>query len=177
MVAVSLVPLAADGEKLTIKTPQEIYDTHWSGTDEFKRSATRLNRLTDGLRTEVVATAHGFSEHESKALMAAIKVIDELASRYSKAAAHSKKRLDDRARAEKQIRSAMDGNFLALASVEDRIAFIGAVSSYRLRAGNVASQRRTKGRRQGISKRATNPLTNTARMLASAPSGLTGQHL
>lgn len=120
-----------------MKTAKEITEHHWTGADEFKRSATRLKRLAGGLRTEVVATTHGLSENETKALAAAIKVVDELASRYGKASSLSKKRIDDRTRAEQRIRKAMAGNFLALASVEDRVAFIGATYSFRLRTGTV----------------------------------------
>ena len=120
-----------------MKTPTELTDTHWTGADEFKRSATRLKRLAGGLRNEAVATTHGLSENETKALAAAIKVVDELASRYGTAATLSKKRIDDRTRAEQRIRKAMSGNFLALASVEDRVAFIGATYSFRLRTGSV----------------------------------------
>lgn len=120
-----------------MKTPTELTDSHWTGADEFKRSATRLKRLAGGLRNEVVATTHGLSENETKALAAAIKVVDELASRYGKAATLSKKRIDDRTRAEQRIRKAMAGNFMSLASVEDKIAFIGAVNSYRLRVGSI----------------------------------------
>ena len=120
-----------------MKTPLQITEAHWTGADEFKRSATRLKRLAGGLRNEVVATTHGLSENETKALSAAIKVVVELASRYGKAASLSKKRIDDRTRAEQRIRKAMAGNFLTLASVEDRVAFIGATNSYRLRAGSI----------------------------------------
>lgn len=120
-----------------MKTPIQFTEQHWTGADEFQRSATRLKRLAGGLRNEVVATTHGLDDKDMKALMAAIKVVDELASRYVKAAAISKKRLDDRTRAEKRIRAAMAGNFLSLSSVEDRVAFIGATYSYRLRAGSV----------------------------------------
>ena len=139
MVALSSVPLAADGERLTMKTSTELTETHWTGADEFKRSATRLKRLAGGLRNEVVATTHGLSENEAKALAAAIKVVDELASHYGKAAALSKKRVDDRTRAEKRLRAAMTGNFLSLSAVEDRVAFIGATHSWRLRTGNVVT--------------------------------------
>ena len=120
-----------------MKNPAEIIESHWTGADEFKRSATRLKRLAGGLRNEVVTTTHGLNENETKALMAAIKVVDELASSYGKAAVLSKKRIEDRTNAEKRIRAAMDTTFAALESVEDRVAFIGATCSYRLRGGSV----------------------------------------
>ena len=122
-----------------MKTPAEIFETHWTGADEFKRSATRLRRLAGGLSNEAKATSHGLSEKETKALAAAITVVDELAKHYDKAASLSKKRIDDRTRAEKRLRAAMAGNFLSLSSVEDKVAFIGATHSWRLRTGSVVT--------------------------------------
>ncbi len=124
-----------------MKAPSELSTGIFSGPAEQKKAATRLKRLAGGLRSEVVATVHGLNEKETKALMAAIAVIDELAIHYGKAAAICRRRQEERDKAEKKIRALMAGNFVALASIEDKVTFIAAVHSYRLRVGQIVSVR------------------------------------
>ena len=140
MAAIAAVPLATGREELTMKNPREISDTCWNGPDELKRTANRLKRLAGGLRSEVTASSHGLSEKEAAALRTALTLTDEMASRYSKAAALSKKRIEERTKAEKGLRLAMAKTFLALSSIEDKIAFIAAAHSYRLRVGSILSR-------------------------------------
>lgn len=122
-----------------MKTPSEFSTGIFFNPAEQKKASTRLKRLAGGLRSEVTATVHGLDEKETKALMAAIAVIDELAIRYGKAAAICRRRQEEREKSEKRIRALMAKNFAALASIEDRIAFIAATHSYRLRFGQIAS--------------------------------------
>ena len=79
-----------------MKAPSELSTGIFSGPAEQKKAATRLKRLAGGLRSEVVATVHGLNEKETKALMAAIAVIDELAIHYGKAAAICRRLLKSR---------------------------------------------------------------------------------
>ena len=124
-----------------MRTPTELTTGVFTSPSEQKKTTTRLKRLAGGLRSEVASSAHGLDEKENKALVAAIAVVDELASRYGKAAAIGRRRQEEREKAEKRIRVLMAGNFMALSSVEDRIAFIAATHSYRLRAGDIASMK------------------------------------
>lgn len=122
-----------------MKTPTELSTAAFASPSDQKKTTTRLKRLAGGLRSEVTTTSHGLSEKETKALVAAVAVVDELATRYGKAAAIGRRREDDRERAGHRIRAAMAGNFMALSSVEDKVTFIAATYSFRLRNGQVAS--------------------------------------
>lgn len=124
MAAIAAVPLATGREELTMKNPREISDTCWNSPDELKRTANRLKR-GGRLRSEVTAASHGLSEKETCS-RTALTLTDEMASNYSKAAALSKKRIEERTKAEKGLRLAMAKTLKHCVSIEDKIAFIAA---------------------------------------------------
>lgn len=120
-----------------MKTPAEIVESSsLSSPEEFKRRASTTKRVAGGLRSELAAAqVAGLSKQEAKAVTDALAVLDRLAGTYKQAEKLSAKRREDKEKAQQAMRTAMASTFGALSTVADKVALIGAVSSYLLRIG------------------------------------------
>lgn len=121
-----------------MKSASELAASRLDSPDSHKKRATSLRRLAGGLNSEAARVeTTGLSQEEQRTLRNAEAVLDRLAKAYTAASKLAQQRLQDDARAEKSISAAMEGNFLGLKTVGERVALIAAVQSYVLRSGSI----------------------------------------
>lgn len=114
-----------------MRTPQNLASAALAtGTEHAKRAST-LRRLATGLRAQSTGEL-GLNDKERKVLTSAALLLEEMATASQQAAVLSKRRATALADREREVRSAMRANFGALASIEDKVALIGAAQSYSL---------------------------------------------
>lgn len=110
----------------------------FGSADQFKRQASTAKRLAGGLRSNLEsAKSIGLTRSDSKVLEDAIALLNKLSSIYKQAEKLSVKKRADKEAAEKAMLTAMGSTFGSLQTVADKVALIGAVSSYLLRTGCV----------------------------------------
>lgn len=101
----------------------------------------RLKRLAGGLRNESKVESYGLTDKERAALNSAVDVLLKLEKHHGAAIKVREKQINERKVQENQLRTAMKANFLALTSVADKVAFIGAICSRYLQNGSITSLR------------------------------------
>lgn len=122
-----------------MKTPEEIASSILDSAESHKRRATQIKRVAGGLRSEISNGA--LSEPETKVLVQVLKILDDLSGNYAKAAKISLKRREQQQKRDAQIKKAMQGNFAALTTVADRVAFVAAKGFRGLETGSVKNKR------------------------------------
>jgi len=112
-----------------MRTPQQLAENILVGSDEHKKRATTLKRLSGGLRAHSVGEL-ALDKREQKILAEAAGLLDRMADTSARAAALVKKRRHDHERRAKSITEAMQPTFASLNAVSDQVALIAAVSAY-----------------------------------------------
>lgn len=117
-----------------MKSAQELASAFLTSPDEQKRQAVALRRLAGGVKAAADRKeVSGLSDKEVKTLLDAVTVLNTLAANHTKAQKITQQRRDAQESAERAVRAAMASNFDKLASIQDKVALIAAVSSYVLR--------------------------------------------
>lgn len=117
-----------------MKTVKELAAERFEGPDSLKRRAVGLRRLAGGLRAETERSNDtGLTDKELRTLKEAADILSTLATRFDGAGKEKKKLLDARGAMEVKVREAMQGNFAALTSIPDQVAFVAATAEYQIR--------------------------------------------
>ena len=121
-----------------MKSAQELASMNLTSPAEQKRQALALRRIAGGINTAIARKeSTGLSDKEVRTLVEASALLNALAANHAKAQKLVQSKRDARDAMERNVRVAMRDNFETLTSIADRVALIGAVSSYKLRDGHV----------------------------------------
>ena len=118
-----------------MKTVKEMAAERFESPDSLKRRAVGLRRLSGGLHAETERSNNtGLTDKELRTLKEAADILSTLATRFDGAAKEKKKLLDARDAMEVKVREAMNGNFGALTSIPDQVAFVAATAEYQIKS-------------------------------------------
>ena len=115
-----------------MKTPAELATSRLDSPESHKKRATSARRLAGSLRNAIFgAETAGLTEKETKALSEAAGILERLGKAYDGAKLIAARRLSYDEKREKAVRVEMARNFGALATVEDKVAFLAAMNQTR----------------------------------------------